>query len=77
MTMHNHVLVRASYPGDCPGCDVVWDAIRIPEIDQLLAFDVELQVARSLQCDYGDREMHHHLSALMQKGQRLKWQLEA
>lgn len=77
ITKHNHIRMRASYPGDCPGCDVIWEAIRLPEIDFYLNFDVEFQVARSLQADYTDQEMYHHLTALMERGQRLKYQLGA
>jgi hypothetical protein len=75
VSTHNHTAVRASYPGDCPGCDVVWEAIRVPDIDSLLNFDVELQVARKLQSDYTDHEMHHHLTTLMKRGQALKHRL--
>lgn len=35
-----------------------------------------MDFARSLQSDYTDHEMHHHLSALMQKGQSLKYRFE-
>ncbi len=75
ITKHTHIRMRASYPGDCPGCDVIWDAINIPEIAPYLDFDVEFQVARSLQADYTDQEMHHHLTALMERGQKIKHQL--
>ena len=75
ITRHNHILMRASLPGDCPGCDVIWEAIRIPELVPYLDFDVEFQVARSLQADYTDHEMHHHLTSLMERGQSIKYRL--
>lgn len=75
MSEHNHILRRASYPGDCPACDVVWDAIRIPDVDRLLHFDQEFAVALSLRSDYSEIEMHFHLDDIMAKGQALKYKM--
>ncbi|UDL16016.1 hypothetical protein QEH42_gp202 [Microbacterium phage Pumpernickel] len=69
MTDHNHVTQRASLPGDCPACDVVWFAVEV--MDPLIDFKTEFQVALTLDSDYGPREMHHHLTRVMTNAQKL------
>lgn len=74
-TMHTHIEQKAYPYGQCPSCDVVWDAIRAYVGDHLLDLDQEFRVADQLRIDYGMPEALFHLTTVQERGQHLKYRV--
>ena len=67
MEQHTHIDQQARLPEECPACKVVWDTI-----DFTIRFD-DLDYARSLREEYGEKEMLHYLTRARKKLQTEAW----
>ena len=73
MPQHTHVTQGARLPEDCLACASVWNDLYL--LEPYVRFQDEFRVARTLREDYGDAEMVHHLTRVMEDAQKTKWKM--